>query len=48
MKKGKKGQKKESWWKRRIGNDITSLRKDITGLKRERQGQTGEKGKKKI
>ena len=46
VKKGKIGEKKEPWWKRRIESDITNL----TGnrLERERQGETREKGKKNI
>ena len=45
VKKGKIGEKKESWWKRRVEIDITNLRRDIN---RERQGESGGKGKRKI
>ena len=48
VKKGKRGKKKEPWWKRRIESDITNLRRDINRLERERQGETGGKGKRKI
>ena len=34
MKKGKRGEKKEPWWKRKIESDITKLRKDIKRLER--------------
>ena len=34
VKKGKIGEKKEPWWKRRIENDITNLRRDINRLER--------------
>ena len=34
--------------KRRIESDITNLRRDINRLVRERQGETGGKGKRKI
>ena len=34
--------------KRRIESDITNLRRDINRLGRERQGETGGKGKRKI
>ena len=46
--KGKIGEKKEPWWKRTIESDITNLRKDIKRLERERRGETGGKGKRKI
>ena len=48
MKKGKRGEKKEPWWKRRIESDIGNLRRDINRLKRERRGETGGKRKRKI
>ena len=48
VKKGKRGKKKEPWWKRRIESDITNLRRDINRLERERQGETRGKGKRKI
>ena len=47
-KKDKIGGKKEPWLKRRIESDITNLRRDINRLVRERQGETGGKGKRKI
>ena len=34
MKKGKRGEKKEPWWKRKIESDITKLRKDVKRLER--------------
>ena len=48
VKKGKIGEKKEPWWKKRIESDITNLRRDINRLERERRGETGGKGKRKI
>ena len=36
VKKGKIGEKREPWWKRRIESDITNLRRDINRLERER------------
>ena len=48
VKKGKIGEKKEPWWKRRIESDITNLRRDINRLERERRGETRQKGKRKI
>ena len=48
VKKGKIGEKKEPWWKRRIETDITNLRRHIRRLERERRGETGGKGKRKI
>ena len=48
MKKLKRGEKKEPWCKRRIDSDITNLRRDINRLERERRGETGGKGKRKI
>ena len=43
VKKGNIGEKEEPWWKIRIESDITNLRRE-----RERRGETGGKGKKKI
>ena len=34
VKKGKRGEKKEPWWKRKIESDITKLGKDIKRLER--------------
>ena len=48
VKKGKIGEKKERWWKRRIENDITNLRRGINKLERERRGETAGKGKTNI
>ena len=48
VKKGKVGEKKEPWWKRRIESYITNLRRDINRLERERRGETGWKRKRKI
>ena len=48
LKKSKIEEKKEPWWKRRIKNDITNLRRDINALERERRRETGGKGKRKI
>ena len=36
VKKGKRGEKKEPWWKRITESDITNLRRDINRLERER------------
>ena len=47
-KKGKRGEKKEPWWKKRNKSDITNLRRDINILERGRQGETGGKGKKRL
>ena len=47
-KKGKRGEKKEPWWKKRYKSDITNLRRDINILERGRQGETGRKGKKRL
>ena len=44
VKKGKIGEKKEPWWKKRIESVITNLRRDINRLERERGGETGKKG----
>ena len=43
-----KRREKEPWWKRSIESDITNLKRDINRLERERQGETGGKGKRKI
>ena len=48
VKKSKRGEKKEPWWKRSIESDITNLKRDINRLERERQRETGGKGKRKI
>ena len=48
VKKGKIGEHKEPWWKKRAESDITNLRRDINRLERERQGETGGKGRRKI
>ena len=40
VKKGSRGEKKESWWKTRIEDVITNLRRDINRLERERRGET--------
>ena len=48
VKKGKIGEHKEPWWKKRAESDITNLRSDINRLERERQGETGGKGRRKI
>ena len=40
VKKGSRGEKKEPWWKTRIEDVITNLRKDINRLERERRGET--------
>ena len=48
VKKGKIGEKKEPWWKRRTESDITNLRRDINREERESRGETGGKGKRKI
>ena len=48
VRKGKTGDKKEPWWKRIIESDIINLGRDINRLERERRGDTGGKGKKKI
>ena len=48
MKKNEIRKRKESWWKKRIESDITNLGRDINRLERERQGETGGKGGKKI
>ena len=47
VEKGKKVEKKEPWWKRGIKSDITNLRRTINRLEKERQGETGGKGKRK-
>ena len=48
VKKGKRGEKKEPWCKRKIESDITKLRKDIKRLERARRGETLGNEKKKI
>ena len=48
VKKGKTGEKKEPWWRRRIESDITNLRRDINRLERKRRGEIGVKGKKRL
>ena len=48
VKKGKIGVKKGPWWKRRIERGITNLRWYINRLERERRGETGWKGERKI
>ena len=48
VKKGKSGEQKETWWKRRTGSDITNLRRDINRLERERRAETGGIEKRKI
>ena len=41
VKKGKIGEQKEPWWKRKTESDITNLRRDINRLERERKPETG-------
>ena len=48
VRKDKKEEKKGQWSKRRIRSDIANQRKDINKLERERRGETGGKGKRKI
>ena len=36
VKKDKREEEKEPWWKRRIESDITNLKRDINRLERER------------
>ena len=48
VKKDNIGEKKEPRWKRRFESDKTSLRRDINRLEKERQRETGGKGKRKI
>ena len=36
VKKGKRGERKELWSKRRTESDVSNLRRDINRLKRER------------
>ena len=48
VKKSKRGEEKEPWWKRRIESDITNLRRNIKKLEREKRGENGGKGKRKI
>ena len=47
-KKGKRGEKKEPWWKKRNKSNITNLRRGINILERGRQGETGGKWKKSL
>ena len=47
-KKGKTREKKSQNGKKRIESDIINLRSDIIRLERERRGETGRKGKRKI
>ena len=48
VQKGKTGEKKQPWLKRRIESDIANLRRDVNRLEKERRGETGGKGKRKI
>ena len=48
LKTVKKGKKQDPWWKRRIEGDIKNLKKDISILEREKRGETGMRGKRKI
>ena len=48
VKKEKRGDKIESWWKRRVESDITNLRRDIKRLERDRRGETEWKAKRKF
>ena len=48
VKKSKRGEQKEPWWKRRTESDITNLRRNIKRLEREKRGETGGRGKRKI
>ena len=50
LKRYEGGNKKDPWWKRRIGEDIKQLRKDINILERIRKGQigAGKEGKAKL
>ena len=48
VKKGKRGEKKQLWWKRRTERYITNLRREINILEWERRRETGGKGKRKI
>ena len=48
LKTVKKGKKQDPWWKRRIEGDIKNLKKDISILEREKKGETGMRGKRKI
>ena len=48
LKTVKKEKKQDPWWKRRIEGDIKNLKKDISILEREKRGETGMRGKRKI
>ena len=48
VKKGKRGERKELWSKRRTESDVSSLRRDINRLKRERSEESGGKVKRQI
>ena len=48
VKKGKIGDKKEPWWKRRIESGNIQPEKDINRPERERREETGRKGNRKI
>ena len=48
VKKDNTGEKKEPQWKRTFESDKKSLRRDINRLERERQRQTGGKGRREI
>ena len=50
FKKSDGGKKKDPWWKRRIGENIKQLRKDINILERVKKGQIGprKEGKAKL
>ena len=48
LKAVKKGKKQDPWWKRRIEGDIKNLKKDISILEREKRGETGMRGKRKV
>ena len=45
VKEGKRGEKKEPLWKRKIKSDFTNLKRDINRVERERLGEAGGKGK---
>ena len=50
LKKNEGGKKKDTWWKRRIEEDIMQLKKDINVLERVKKGQVGarKEGKAKL
>ena len=48
VKKEKRGEKIESWWKRRVESDITNLRRDIKRIERDRRGETEGKAERKF